>query len=282
MSEAKLDASMASEKAVGAMLNKSLKQAEDFIKRTYPDVADNVYKFVSMDEIRGARVAENSTFKLFVRMPVKGSAEFSRKAVLATPPTLREEKHGAEMFGANDKVEYAKLEEWDKEKFRINFLLDASQGAEIDKICKWFTEEYKSKSLTKAEVMRILLNDEKVRDKAVEQTGVKQNLKMGADRLKGEWQARLEKIEKSAASDFEGSNAFLVLQEQMKRQWGYNVRLLILGDASVFNSPEFQKYDPKVSKVEGGWFTKSNFEKLVADYEARCKQMVVDYKAGKL
>jgi len=283
MSEAKLDASTpTSEKAVNEMLNKSLKQAEDFIKRTYPDIGDNIYKFVNMDEIRGVRVAENSTFKLFVRMPAKGSSEFSRKAVLATPPTLREEKRSAEMFGPAEKIEYVKLEEWDKQKFRINFLLDASQGAEIDKICKWFTEEYKGKSMTKADVMKALLTDEKVRGIAVEQTGVKQNLKVGAERLKGEWQGKLEKIEKKAASDFEGSDTFLTLQEEMKRQWGYNVRLLILGDASVFNSPEFQKYDPKVSTVEGGWFTKSNFEKLVADYEARCQQMVTDFKAGKV
>lgn len=94
MSKVTIDATTATDRTITDTLDKSLRQAEDFLKRKYPEAAANLNKF--MDVSKGVRVAEDSSFRLFVRMPLKGGAEYIRKAVMLDKPPVRDEKRSAE------------------------------------------------------------------------------------------------------------------------------------------------------------------------------------------
>jgi hypothetical protein len=291
MSEAKLDASMASEKAVGDMLGGALKDAEAFLKGRYPEAAANLYKFVNIEEVRGVRVTDSSTFKLFMRMPLKGSPEYSRKTVMATPPTERKEKPGVEIFGVNDKIEYGRLESFDKERLRVLFLLDVSQKAELDVVCKWYTDFYKTKSLPKNEVMKALFEDEDARKKAVEELNLKQGLKGAAD-LMHTYEGKLADIEKDAAAAFDTtvldklyppnwfgkvSDAFEPLVTYMRRSVGYKIQLAILGDKEArvyWSNIDPKKYSPEQNP---DWI-----DAIMKDYEKECKRFVKEFEADRV
>jgi len=253
------------------MLKKAMRQAENVLKAKYPDVADSIYKFVYIDEIKGVRVCENGTFKLFIWMPIKGSPEYSRRSALVeggAPAT------GAEAFGPTDNIEYKNLADWEKERLRIMFKLDVSQEEDLDKICSWYAEEYKGKGRSLAEVKRIMFEDVSAAEKALSEVSIKQNLKPYADLLTAK-EAELVEIEKKAAADFEGKEAFESLQAYMRRSMGYKVRLAILGDSEArryFIGIDAAKYDPEQNK---DWL-----KALIDDYKEKCKQFATDYAAG--
>jgi hypothetical protein len=291
MSETKLDGSLASENAVSEMLNGALKNAEEFLKGRYPEAADNLYKFVSMEEVRGVRVTSNSTFKLFVRMPVKGSPEYSRKAVMATPPAERKEKPGVEVFGVNDKIEYAKLQDFEKERLRILFLLDAGQTAELEKVCGWYTDHFKTKSMPKNDVMTALFEDVAIRNKCVDELNFKQDLKGSYDLLHS-LEGKLTDIEKDAAAAFDTtvldklyppnwfakvSDAYEPLVAYMRRSVGYKIRLAVLGDKDArayWSNLDPKRYSPDQNP---DWI-----EEIMKDYKKECKRFVAEFESGKV
>jgi len=275
MSETKLNVALSSENAIEEMLKGALNEAETFLKARYPEVADDLYKFINLDEIRGVRVTTNSTFKLFIRMPIKGSPEFSRKSVMATPPAKRTEKAGAEIFGIGDKIEYAKLENFEKERLRILFLLDCDQQNELDSVCNWFTDYFKTKSMTHEEVMKALFEDEALRERCVKELNLRQQLS-GSEQLLRNYDEKLLKIEKRAASSWQAP-VLERLVEFMRREMGYKIRLAILGDKEAkthLMNLNPKEYDPAQNN---DWITS-----VIKDYQKKCEEWVNAYEKGNL
>jgi hypothetical protein len=82
MSESKFDATKSGPIAISEMLGKARGQAETFLKAKYPEAADNLYKFMNYEEMVGVRIVENSSYRLFMRMPLKGGSEYTRKSAM--------------------------------------------------------------------------------------------------------------------------------------------------------------------------------------------------------
>ena len=303
--EATLDMGTASDEKLKEMVNGVLSQTEDFLKRRYPDIKDTVFRFLEVTH--GVRVAEGSKYYKFFRVPVKGSPEYSRKAVMLDKAPVREEKGNAEVFGENSKLDYNEWLEkapWKAEKLRLRFMMDATQTDELRKICSWFTEKYKTRGMKPEEVEKKLFESDDDRTQALESAKFNQKLAMNEPYYK-ETEARLIAIEKKAAEKFDtstlgqlyppnwfkdASDAQLMLAEQMRRNLGYKVRLAVLGDSEAikyFKTIDPVKYDPQRReswiKSMGSKITGSTWmSDLIDDYEERCNQFTKDYSTGKL
>jgi hypothetical protein len=294
-SESKLDVTIRPpEQAVQKMFDDALDNAKKFVKEKYPaekdkpGIGDNFQVYANNDEMRGVRVTRDSSYRLFIRVPIPGSPEFSRKSVMAKPSERKESPH-EDIFMPEDKVEYGKMQQWDQEKLRIVFSLDSKQTNEIRAIELWYTDYFKTKGLTRKEVMKALFEDEDLRKRAVAETGINQELKGATDLLHTK-DAEITELEKSAAAAFDTtwtdkfnpmnwlkkpSDAYEPLIEQMKRNGGYTLRLAILGDSAAREKlTKEDKYNPEKNEK---WM-----DELTARYKELCKQLVSDYSTGKL
>jgi hypothetical protein len=290
MSGSKLDLTKSSPtEAAQSMIDTAIKNAEGFLKSKYPQIGENLFRYINLEEMRGVRVVSDNSYRLFIRVPVPGSKEFSDKTLqIKREDAEKKEKPHEDIFGPADKLEYGKLESWEQETLRIRFLLDAGQTAEIDKICEWFTDKFKGENLSRTEVMSKMFGDEKLMEEAVTETGVKQDLKGNFD-FYHKKDAELSEMEANEAKAFDTtwsdkinpfgklSDAYEPLIKHMKREMGYRVRLAILGDKQArqyFIGLDAEKYDPDKNDA---WI-----EDLTKDYKQRCSQLVSDYGTGKL
>ncbi len=292
MSTVSMNVARGNEQMVSHMLDNSLEQSDKFLKARYPQAGDSLAKF--RDVKGGTRVVDNSTFKLFVRMPVPGSAEYSRRSVMTNPDEAKERNQ--DIFKPTDKISYTEMlqsRNWEAEQLRLHFMIDGSRTADLERICKRFTDEYKNKSLPKAEVMKKMLEDTAERDRCLQELGITPNLsgKYNLMKIKDE---ELNEIERDAAKRVDSStlksiakfllpdswvddvnDAYDHLTVEMKRNLGYKVRLAIMGDPTamvqvVALNPE--KLDPSKN---ADWM-----DNLMDIYKDICKRFVDGYKAG--
>lgn len=280
------------EQTVSHMLQNSLDQADKFLKGRYPQAADSLAKF--RDVKGGTRVVDNSTFKLFVRMPVPGSPEYSRRSVMTSPEARKE--GATDLFKPTDSISYTEMLEqrpWEAEQLRLQFMLDGSRTADLERICKRYTDEFRNKSLPKKTVMEKLFEDKEERDKCLKELGITPNLagKYNLMKIRDE---QLTEIERDAAAKVNGSvmksigkfllpdswvedvnDAYDHLVVEMKRNLGYKVRLAIMGDPTamaqvVALNPE--KLDPAKN---ADWM-----DDLMKVYKEICERFVDNYKVG--
>lgn len=277
------------DKALSAALKTASEKTDTFLKGRFPEIAENIDKFKETPKV--ITVVSDGTLRMFVRMPLKNSPEYARKSlgVQVRPggltdlyrdqPAQREEKHGVEIFGPTDKIEYAKLFYWDQEKLRVRFLMDSTQPAQMEQICDWFTRKYNTSTLTKDQVSEKLYNDDKDRAEALQQLGLSAPGQQGL--------ARLENFYKSAESDIIGiekgaakniRNAGSVLEQEMeglKRgtpaiPGGYKIRLALLGDNAAKAAVGYDPDRPDALK------------NLLASYKKWCKDFIDQRNAGKI
>ena len=292
MSTVSMNVARGNDQMVSHMLDNSLEQSDKFLKARYPQAGDSLAKF--RDVKGGTRVEDNNTFKLFVRMPVPGSAEYSRRSVLTTPDAAKE--RNVDLFKPTDVISYTEMlqfRSWEAEQLRLHFMMDGSRTADLEKICKRFTDEYKNKSLSKKEVMKKLFEDTAERDKCLAELGITPNLagKYNLMKIKDE---ELNEIERDAAKKVDSSvlksigrlllpdswvddvnDAYDHLVVEMKRKMGFKVRLAILGDPTAM--AEFVKLHPeKLNPAKNAnWM-----DDLIDIYKESCKRFVDKYKAG--
>jgi hypothetical protein len=199
-------------------------------------LANNIYKFVQLQG--GIRVVENSTFKLFVRMPVRGSSEYNRLAAGHSLPTV-EQRRDVEIFGEKNVIDYFKLQDFQQEELRLRFMLDSTQTVELQQICKWFTDNYKTKGMmTKAVYEQMFKNEDDMKE-ALRQTGVSQKLAVNGHLLH-DLEDDIADIEEDAAKDIKGrSVAYMEVQSQLRKLRGNKLRLAILGDSEARQTLSF-------------------------------------------
>lgn len=283
VSPAKLDMVAGNEKAMGDAVKNAQDKADEYLKRKYPQLKDNIEKF--RDNTAGCRVVENSTFYWFIKMPLPGTPEFDRKSlgleVEKNSLTERakgvfgfseaDNRRGKEIFGPNDVIDYSKFyRDSDRERFRLHFLVDSSQSAEIGKICDWYARKYKVLNKTNEEVMDALFNNEDDMKACFKETGVKPAMERKKALLK-EIDSDLTSIERSAASNLKGdTTAKAALADELRRDKGYLFRLSILGDPAARSKVT---YDP--NKPE-------ELKKAKEDYEKYCKDFVDKRNVGAL
>lgn len=303
VNETSIDMATADEKKIGEMVNGVLSQTEDFLKRKYPDIKDTVFRFLEVGH--GVRVAEGAKYLKFFRIPVKGSPEYSRKAVMLDKPPVRDEKATAEVFGPESVLSYKEWAEkspWKAERLRVRFQMDDSQTEELQKICQWFTDKYKLAGMKPSDVEKKLFESDDDRRAVLDEVKLSPKLS-GNEALYKEIEVKLLDIEKSKSEKFDSStlgqlyppNWFkdasdpqMMLAEQMRRNLGYKVRLAVLGDSGAiayFKSIDPVKYDPnrregwikeKMSKITGSTWMSD----LISDYEEKCNKLVKDYSNG--
>jgi hypothetical protein len=267
VSDANITNVAGNEQAIADAIKAAEQKATGYLKGRYPDIADNIYKFVEISG--GTRVVENSTFKIFIRMPLPGTPEYAQKSIGVQKPPAYEERRNIEIFGPNNKIEYSKLEPNEQERLRIRFLMDAGQTVELEKICDWFTRKYRTQNMTIKGVTDRLFKDDDDRKKALEETGASQGLN-SRNHILAALEGQIEDIEKDAAKDVRGaSTAYMEMVEQMRISHGYKVRLALLGDSAA---KAFCNFDPNKDGAT---------DKLLKDYKERCKQFVKDKNEGR-
>ncbi len=277
------------ERMVAHMLQNSIEDSDKFLKARYPQIAQDITKY--RDIKGGCRVVDNSTFKLFVRMPVPGSPEFSRRSVMT--PEQREDEKSVELFKPTDVISYSAMPNWQAEKLRLHFMIDGSNNADLERICKRFTDEYKNRSMPREEVMRRLFEDNAERDQTLKELGITPDLTAKFNLMKT-YNDRLSEIERDASSKVDSTvlrsigrailpdswletpgNPYDQLAEGMKREMGYKIRLAIMGDSValreiIAKNPD--RYDPG---RESDWL-----ENVIDDYEDMCEDFVERFKKG--
>jgi hypothetical protein len=177
VNETAIDMATADEKKIKEMVDGVLTQTEDFLKRKYPDIKDTVFRFLEVGH--GVRVAEGSKYLKFFRVPVKGSPEYSRKAVMLDKPPMRDEKATAEVFGPDSKLDYKEWAEkspWKAERFRVRFMMDSTQTEELQKICQWFTDKYKLAGMKPSDVEKKIFESEEDRKAVLDQVKLQPKL----------------------------------------------------------------------------------------------------------
>lgn len=253
---------------------KAESQVKDFLKKKYPGDAPNIEKFMQISQ--GLRVAENSTYVLFARMPLKGTAEYHAIDVGKGRQPIEKEKRSTELLTEANKFNYTEMMKtehaWQAEKLRVRFLMDSTQTAELQEILDWFNKKYLGgKPVKRVDVMdKIFTSDEDMAE-ALENTHVKQNLKGNINLLKG-LESRIDDIERDAAKDVIGvGDEYEQIVSVLKKEYGYRVRLAIIGD------PEARaalKYDPR---IEG-----NTVDGLLEEYEKMCEKYVKDRNEGRI
>lgn len=235
-----------------------------FLKDRFPQVSDNIYKFVDMEG--GVRVADTSSFILFMRMPLPGSQEFERANAGLSWRNI-DQRRDIDEFKPTDKIEYAALKKWDQEALRLHFLLDSTQTTEIDNICKWFTDKFKGQGHTRKYVMEQLMKDDDLKKQAIIEQGVTQGLNASKNTLI-QLEKDLAEIEDDAADDLDAAADHNHVIELMRRRKGYKVRLAVAGDTAAKAS---ERYNPSASNAK---------QTLINDYENWCKTAVKKHNNG--
>lgn len=233
-------------------------KSTEFLKDRFPQASKNIYKFLDIEG--GVRVNDTSSFLLFVRMPLPGSPDFE-KANANQPWRNVDQRRDLDIFGPNNKIEYHRLKEWDQQQLRLHFLLDSSQTAEIDEICKWFTDTYKGQGHKVQYVMEKLLKDDNLKRTAIIETGITQKF-AGEVHSMATLEEKLHEIEDDAADDLKSSADHNNVMAQMKIQKGFLVRLAIMGDSDARTK---LSYNPSVTGAQ---------KTLIEDYELWCKNLV--------
>jgi hypothetical protein len=143
----------------------------------------------------------------------------------------------------------------------MSLLMDSSQSADIQKVLNWYNNKF-SGNTSIAEAQKKLYEDELMRNEAIRETGVKQNLNVNNHLLQS-FDSKLTKIERSAADDIRAPGyAFNQLVDEMRNIYGYRVRLAILGDSEA--QRDLNYYPAQGSKPEI----------LFTAYKAKCEEYV--------
>lgn len=271
------------------IMTEATKNAYEFLKKKYPtEREENIAKMILIQA--GTFVANPPKFILFLRKPTSGGEEYISH--FSGTPKVREEKPGVEIFDEKSELVYNKLEEYERETLRLRFLLNSEQGPQLQEICNWYKTTYQGAGKSKQDVKNALLyGPDAERDQALTEKGLMvpgaRKLFGGNDLLKGingEDTKLTDEIEKPAAQKANNPDAYVRLQEFMKRggepgaktAGGYKIRLAIAGD------PEARKhlaslganYDPVNNK---DWLANTK-----AEYKKKCDKLVEDYNGGRL
>jgi hypothetical protein len=285
------------EQAIRKMLDTAKENAKTFVKGKYPRIGDNFDRYIDPEQMKGVWITQGPSYTLFLRVYIPGSQEFERRSVLL-PSSERVENPHEEIFApeeGSERISYNLLKDWEQERIRIAFAVDSSEGqklggGDIGSICDWYTKHFTGKQKPRKEVMTALFEDEDLREQAIEETGIRGGLNGNIDLLH-KMDADLTEIEKDAAKDFnttwldkvnpyrlwikEPSDAYEPLMQQMRQDYGYKVRLAILGDSAA--QQYFKDGDP------GTFDTTKNADwinDLVKMYKTKCKKLVADYNSG--
>lgn len=263
VSDVKIDNLAANEKAIGDAIKLAETQITDFLKERFPKHKENIYKFTVFEG--GACVVEDSTFRLFARMPLPGTADYH--ALNSGEKTTEDLAERKDIEAFETEISYKGLPAWQQEQLRIRFLLDSSQEHELQQICDWFTKKYKPLGVPIKTVYENLLTNDEDREAALKATKVKQELVKNSQLLEHEMEERVTDIEKDAAADAP-KEMFDELIDQMRISWGYKVRLAILGDTAARDRMEFHKA------------TGDKVEKMLKQYEKLCEDYVKERLQG--
>jgi len=262
MSTVKIDNVAGNNKAIGDAMKLAQNQIAVFLRERFPDHKASIYKFMLVEG--GACVVNDSTFRLFARMPLKGTAEYhALNAGTKTTEDLAKRKE-VEMF--EGEIKYSGLKGWEQERLRLRFLLDSTQTDELEKICEWFTRKYKALGVSIDTVYKAMFEDDDDRDRARRATSINQRLTKNAQLLEHEIEDKIVDIEKTAAAKAP-KEMFDELIEQMRNSHGYKVRLSILGDPKAI---EVTEYKPPNDTIED----------LLEYYEDLCERYVKGKIAG--
>ncbi len=230
------------EQGVLDAMKKSDAGAREFLKKKYPQIGDKIDTFVEFGQ--GAYIVDQTSYKVFVRMPLPGTTEFNqRNSGQWTPDKMKTGKY-IETFGPNNKFEYSKLEPDQQNLLRLKFFLDVSQTAEINAVVDKYNRMYQDKGLPLNVVNKRFIEDSADREevmKAMKALGFKPKLKQNEGFLDAK-ESDIAALEKDAASNIVGSDDVKKnFQEIARLSMGNLVRLAILGDQYAM---EQYKFDP--------------------------------------
>jgi metal-responsive CopG/Arc/MetJ family transcriptional regulator len=248
--------------------------AKEYFKKEFGD-KQKVEGFIKPSHV--AFALKETSCTLLVRLPLKGSEEYSRIAIgLAKPGDTIEDK-GEEIFRENSEIIYNDLERWQQERIRIHFLLDSEQNNEIQDVCNWVAKKYRTEkggTITFNKVLEELYTDKDLRDEALEGAGVtNQELSKGGGLgLKNALEKELAIIEKEAAEDLKGRTTdYENAIREMRRLGGYRVRLAILGDTAARKR---NKYYPPMNNPEQ---LKNSYKEKCINYVKEANQFTPGY-----
>ncbi len=254
-------------KAASDALKSAQEKADTYIKTRYPQLGDKVEKFRSVTY--GVQVVGNSSYYLFIKMPEKGTSEYERRNLGLEVG----EAHSMET--PDDKIftgfNYNTLKgDALRENFRLWFLVDAGQTAEINKIVEWYNINYRSKNMKADEVMKIVFEDEDVKKKALQQTGVLPSFQR-KEALYKDINDDLTAIERDAARKIKGdTDAVVAMEEALKAERGNTLRLSIIGDSAARTRIPFDPMKPNA------------IENIKEDYEQWCKEFIEAKNLGRI
>lgn len=238
----RVPAVIGNEQGVLEAMKKSDAGAREFLKKKYPQVGDNIDKFIEFSQ--GVYVVNDNSYKVFVRMPLPGTIEFNQRNAGRWTPEEMKKRKDVETFGTDNKIEYGRLEGWQQRRLRLRFYLDDSQTSELDAVCDKYTRIYNTKGLPLDVVMKRLMENDEDRDAVYNAVKINRNLFPNRGTLES-YESKITTIEKDAKGKVVGGDDTKVaFEERMRKDFGYYVRLAILGDKEGMR---FMNYDPASS-----------------------------------
>lgn len=227
------------EQGVLDAMKKSDAAAREFLKKKYPQVAEKIDTFVEFSQ--GVYVVNDNSYKVFVRMPLPGTIEFNQRNAGRWTPEEMKKRKDIEIFGPDNKFEYAKLEPWEQNNLRLRFYLDSSQTSELDAVCDKYTRMYNTKGWAIDVVRKRFMENDPDRDEVYKALRFERKLYPNRGILEAN-ESRISTLERDAAAKVVGSddvkNAFEV---RMRKDLGTVVRLALLGDKEAMR---IYNYDP--------------------------------------
>jgi hypothetical protein len=251
------------EQGVLDAMKKSDAAAREFLKKKYPQVSEKIDTFVEFSQ--GVYVVNDNSYKVFVRMPLPGTIEFNQRNAGRWTPEEMKKRKDIEIFGPDNKFEYAKLEPWEQNNLRLRFYLDSSQTSELDAVCDKYTRMYNTKGLAIDVVRKRFMENDEDRDTVYNALRFDRKLFPNRGVLEAH-EGKIATIEKNAAANVVGSDDVKkAFEERMRKDLGIPLRLALLGDKSAM---DFYNYDPASSdktKVR-------NADDLLKTYENKLAQ----------
>lgn len=248
------------DEAFQAGIDGALTNAQEFLKdylktnykpgdANYDDAQLALQNITTFAMQKGKSFYREDIATALVSMPLPGSTEFKLAKLNFTVGNDDEKGkkigEGADLFGQSDKIDYASMNDTQKEMFRLKFYVDGNDTGSINKICEYLTNKYRTavdkngthllRESAKQRPFAIGVDNGDFEDVERFVPGFKKELYAKLPTLNG-LKGRIEELEEYAsnkAKDNKGERK--VLKDRILNDYGYKVRLAILGDTKAQN-----------------------------------------------